>query len=37
MATKGTTKKNIYEKLMLIQTELKAPKNQSAVDFKTGS
>lgn len=36
MATKGTTKKNIYEKLMLIQTELKAPKNQSAVDFKTG-
>lgn len=36
MATKGTTKMNIYEKLMLIQTELKAPKNQSAVDFKTG-
>ena len=41
MATKGTTnqpeemKMNIYEKLSRIQAELKAPKNQKAVDYKT--
>ena len=27
---------NIYQKLQAIQTELKAPKNQEAKDFKTG-
>lgn len=27
---------NIFEKLLAIQTELKAPKNQKATDFKTG-
>lgn len=27
---------NIYQKLLAIQTELKAPKNQEAKDFKTG-
>lgn len=27
---------NIYEKLLAIQTELKAPKNQKATDYKTG-
>ena len=27
---------NIFEKLLGIQTELKAPKNQKATDFKTG-
>lgn len=27
---------NVYEKLQAIQTELKAPKNQEAKDFKTG-
>ena len=29
-------KMNTYEKLLAIQTELKAPKNQTATDFKTG-